>query len=62
MSSMKFWTDLFLTFSPLPHAKILFFMQDVKPLPKEMADALETVHQRYVAYLGAFGPEEGYLK
>ncbi|XP_027148570.1 succinate dehydrogenase subunit 5, mitochondrial [Coffea eugenioides] len=36
--------------------------EDVKPLPKEMADALETVHQRYVAYLGAFGPEEGYLK
>lgn len=27
-----------------------------------MADALETVYQRYVAYLDAFDPEEGYLK
>ncbi|KAL3514490.1 hypothetical protein ACH5RR_027207 [Cinchona calisaya] len=36
--------------------------EDVKPLPKAMADALETVYQRYVTYLEAFGPEEGYLK
>ncbi|KAL3505180.1 hypothetical protein ACH5RR_035021 [Cinchona calisaya] len=36
--------------------------EEVKPLPKEMSSALETVYQCYVACLDAFGPEEEYLK
>ncbi|KAG6585649.1 Succinate dehydrogenase subunit 5, mitochondrial, partial [Cucurbita argyrosperma subsp. sororia] len=35
---------------------------DVKPLSDELKNALETVHDRYTAYLDAFGPEENYLK
>lgn len=31
-------------------------------MPDELVNALRTVFQRYVAYLDAFGPEEGYLK
>lgn len=31
-------------------------------MPKHMANALNTLFQRYNTYLNAFGPEEGYLK
>ncbi|OIT04132.1 PREDICTED: succinate dehydrogenase subunit 5, mitochondrial-like [Nicotiana attenuata] len=36
--------------------------EDVKPLSKEVSDALQTVFLRYNAYMNAFGPEEGYLR
>ncbi|XP_031405983.1 succinate dehydrogenase subunit 5, mitochondrial-like [Punica granatum] len=36
--------------------------EDVKPLPDELSKALQTVFERYTAYLNAFGPEEGYLR
>ncbi|XP_022951155.1 succinate dehydrogenase subunit 5, mitochondrial-like [Cucurbita moschata] len=36
--------------------------EDVKPLSNELKNALQTVHDRYTAYLDAFGPEENYLK
>lgn len=34
----------------------------MKPLSKEFSDALQTVFQRYNAYMSAFGPEEEYLR
>ncbi|CAK9145641.1 unnamed protein product [Ilex paraguariensis] len=36
--------------------------ENVKPMPEELVNALQTVYQRYVTYLDAFGPDEGYLK
>ncbi|KAL8529613.1 hypothetical protein ACS0TY_006876 [Phlomoides rotata] len=36
--------------------------EDVKPLPEEYKTALQTIFDRYAAYLAAFGPEESYLK
>ncbi|PHT51071.1 Succinate dehydrogenase subunit 5, mitochondrial [Capsicum baccatum] len=36
--------------------------EDVKPLSKEFSDALQTIFQRYNAYMSAFGPEEEYLR
>ncbi|KAL8555524.1 hypothetical protein ACS0TY_003362 [Phlomoides rotata] len=36
--------------------------EDVKPLPEEFKTALQTIFDRYAAYLAAFGPEESYLK
>ncbi|XP_031123813.1 succinate dehydrogenase subunit 5, mitochondrial [Ipomoea triloba] len=36
--------------------------ENVKPMPKHMANALDTIFQRYNTYLNSFGPEEGYLK
>lgn len=34
----------------------------MKPLPEEHVKALQTIFNRYAAYLAAFGPEETYLK
>ncbi|XP_022962336.1 succinate dehydrogenase subunit 5, mitochondrial-like [Cucurbita moschata] len=36
--------------------------EDVKPLSDELKKALQTVYDRYTAYLDAFGPEENYLR
>jgi len=36
--------------------------ENVKPLSDELASALSTAHQRYVAYLDSFGPDEVYLR
>ncbi|KAJ8539502.1 hypothetical protein K7X08_013754 [Anisodus acutangulus] len=36
--------------------------ENVKPMSKEFSDAFQTIFQRYITYLNAFGPEEGYLK
>ncbi|VFR01488.1 unnamed protein product [Cuscuta campestris] len=36
--------------------------ENVKPIPRDMANAVNTIFQRYNSYLDAFGPEEGYLK
>lgn len=36
--------------------------ENVKPMPKHMVNAVDTIFQRYNSYLGAFGPDEGYLK
>lgn len=34
----------------------------MKPLSDELKKALHTVHDRYIAYLDSFGPEENYLR
>ncbi|KAL0558011.1 hypothetical protein IC582_006574 [Cucumis melo] len=36
--------------------------ENVKPLSDELKKALHTVHDRYIAYLDSFGPEENYLR
>lgn len=36
--------------------------EDVKPLSKELVDALQTAYERYTAYLDAFGSDEAYLR
>ncbi|CAI9112650.1 OLC1v1013123C1 [Oldenlandia corymbosa var. corymbosa] len=36
--------------------------EDVKPMPEEFVKALETIYNRFEAYLEALGPEEIYLK
>lgn len=36
--------------------------ENVKPLPEDHAKAMQTIFDRYNAYLAAFGPEENYLK
>ncbi|KAL3655310.1 membrane anchor in succinate dehydrogenase complex [Castilleja foliolosa] len=36
--------------------------ENVKPLTEECSKALQTIFQRYAAYLASFGPEESYLK
>ncbi|CAH9078036.1 unnamed protein product [Cuscuta epithymum] len=36
--------------------------ENVKPMPKHMVNALNTIFQRYNTYLNAFGPDEEYLK
>ncbi|EYU24391.1 hypothetical protein ABFS82_04G159100 [Erythranthe guttata] len=36
--------------------------ENVKPLTEEYSKAMQTIFNRYAAYLAAFGPEESYLK
>ncbi|KAL3617973.1 membrane anchor in succinate dehydrogenase complex [Castilleja foliolosa] len=36
--------------------------ENVKPLTEECSKALQTIFERYAAYLASFGPEESYLK
>ncbi|KAL6580034.1 membrane anchor in succinate dehydrogenase complex [Orobanche minor] len=36
--------------------------ENVKPLTEEYSKALQTIFDRYAAYLASFGPEESYLK
>ncbi|GFP80125.1 uncharacterized protein at1g47420 mitochondrial [Phtheirospermum japonicum] len=36
--------------------------ENVKPLTEECSKALQTIFERYAAYLASFGPEEIYLK
>ncbi|KAL6509555.1 membrane anchor in succinate dehydrogenase complex [Orobanche gracilis] len=36
--------------------------ENVKPLTEEYSKALQTIFDRYTAYLASFGPEESYLK
>lgn len=37
-------------------------LQNVKPLPSDIAKALHTVYQRYAEYLDSFESDEVYLK
>ncbi|KAL9663042.1 hypothetical protein QQ045_027879 [Rhodiola kirilowii] len=36
--------------------------ENVKPLSTEFKDALKVAHDRYIEYLGSFGPDEVYLR
>ncbi|KAI3463988.1 hypothetical protein Pfo_020651 [Paulownia fortunei] len=36
--------------------------ENVKPLTEEYSKAMQTIFNKYAAYLAAFGPEESYLK